>query len=57
MLFGHNVYVHNNYFKQTRLYIPEGELKKRLFHDYHDTPLAGYKGVRATQAELKRKYF
>ena len=46
-----------HYFKQTRLYIPEGELRKRLLHDYHDTPLASHKGVKAIQAELKQKYF
>lgn len=45
-----------HYFKQNCLYIPEGYLRKRLLHDYHDTPLAGHKGASATQAELKKKY-
>lgn len=46
-----------HYFKQTRLYLPEAELRKRLLHEFHDTPLAGHKGVRATMAELQKKYF
>lgn len=46
-----------HYFKQTRLYVPDGELRKRLLHEFHDTPLAGHKGVRATMAELQKRYF
>jgi hypothetical protein len=46
-----------HYFKQNRLYIPEGDLRKRLLYNFHDTPLAGHKGVKATLAELQRKYF
>ena len=44
-------------FKQTRLYIPEREFRKRLLHEFYDTPLVGHKGVRATMAELQKKYF
>ena len=46
-----------HYFNQTRLYVPAGELRKRLFHEFHNTPLAGHKGVRATMAELQKRYF
>ena len=46
-----------HYFKQIRLYVPEGELRKRLLHEFHDTPLAGHKGVRATMAEFQKRYF
>jgi len=46
-----------HYFKQIWLYIPEGELRKRLLHEIYDTPLAGHKGVRATMAELQKRYF
>lgn len=45
------------YFKQTQLYIPAGNLRKMLFQEFHDTPLAGYKGVRATMVELQKRYF
>lgn len=41
-----------HYFKQIRLYVPEGELRKRILHEFYDTPLAGYKGVRATMADF-----
>lgn len=46
-----------HYFKQTRLYVPTGELRKRLLHEFHDTLLAGHKGVRAMMDELKKLYF
>ena len=46
-----------HYYKQTRLYIPDGTLRKELLHDYHDTPLAGHKGVVPTLAALKKQYF
>ena len=36
--------------KQTRLCIPEGELRKRLLYKFHDTPLTGHKEVHATMA-------
>ena len=47
--------LHN--FKQTRLYVPEGELRKRLLHEFHDMPLAGHNVVCATMAELQKRYF
>jgi len=34
-----------------------GELRKRLIHEFHDTPLAGHKKVRATMAEFQKRYF
>jgi hypothetical protein len=46
-----------HYFKKTRFYILKENLRKRLFHEFHDTPLAGHKGVRATMAELQKQYF
>ena len=46
-----------HYFKKTRLYIPKKNLRKRLFHEFDNTPLAGHKGVRATMAELQKRYF
>lgn len=47
--------LHN--FKQTRLYLSAGELKKRLHHEFHDTSLARHKEVRATIAKLQKRYF
>ena len=32
-----------HYFKQMRLYVAAGILRKMLFHEFYDTPLAGYK--------------
>ena len=46
-----------HYFKQTRLYVPDGELRKRMLHEFHDTLLVGHKGVRVTMAELQKRYF
>lgn len=34
-----------HYFKQTRLYVPAGELRKRLFIEFHGISLAGHKGI------------
>lgn len=41
-----------HYFKETRLYMLAGELRKILLHEFYDMPLAGYKGIRATMAKL-----
>ena len=41
-----------HYFKQIRFYVPDGELRKRILHEFYDTPLAGHKGVRATMADF-----
>ena len=46
-----------HYFKQSRLYILQGNLKKPLLHEFHDMPLAGHKWVRTTMAELQKRYF
>ena len=46
-----------HYFKQTRLYVPAGELRKRLFLEFHGISLAGHKGFRAMMAELQKWYF
>ena len=46
-----------HYFKKMRLYVRVGKLKKRLLDEFHDTPLAGHKGVRTTMAELQKQYF
>ena len=46
-----------HYFKQTRLYVPDGELRKRLLHELYDTPLTVYKKIRATIAEPHKRYF
>jgi hypothetical protein len=46
-----------HYFKQTRLYLPEDDLQKKILHNFHDTPFAGHKEVKGTMAKLSRKYF
>lgn len=37
--------------------MPAGELTKKVLKDYHDTPISGYKDVKATQTKLAKKYF
>ena len=46
-----------HYFKQTRLYIPEVELKKCLLHEFHDTPLAGIREFEPRWRNSKRDTF
>eukprot|EP00983_Pelagomonas_calceolata_P082118 1155819-Pelagomonas_calceolata.AAC.1 len=40
-----------------RLYIPQGELRHRLMHEAHDTPIAGHLGRAKTLERLVRQYF
>ena len=45
-----------HYFKQTLLNVSVEELRKMLLHEFHDTPLAGHKEIRATMTELQKRY-
>lgn len=40
-----------------RLYIPQGDLRHRLMHEAHDTPIAGHLGRAKTLERLVRQYF
>jgi hypothetical protein len=40
-----------------RLYIPQGDLRRRLMHEAHDIPIAGHLGRAKTLERLARQYF
>ena len=45
------------YYKQRRVYVPEGELRTRLMREFHDTPSAGHCGVFITIKKLSKEYY
>jgi hypothetical protein len=45
------------YYKQSRLYLPEGKLRKEMMREYHDSPLAGHRNDKVTTSELSKKYY
>jgi hypothetical protein len=51
--------VHNGllWYKQNRLYVPEGRMKDVFLKEYHDGPLAGHGGAKRTSTFLKKSYY
>ena len=45
------------YYKQTRVYIPKGELRTRFMREFHNTPSTGHRGVLITIKELSKEYY
>jgi hypothetical protein len=45
------------YYKQNRLYLPEGKLRREMMREYHDSPLAGHRNDKVTTSELSKKYY
>jgi hypothetical protein len=45
------------YYKQSRLYLPEGKLRREMMREYHDSPLAGHRNDKVTTSELSKKYY
>jgi hypothetical protein len=45
------------YYKQSRLYLPEGKLRKEMMREYHDSPLVGHRNHKVTTSELSKKYY
>jgi len=45
------------WYKQNRLYVPEGRLNDVLLKECHDGPLAGHGGARRTTTFLKKSYY
>jgi hypothetical protein len=45
------------YYKQSRLYLPEGKLRKEMMREYHDSLLVGHWNDKVTTSELSKKYY
>jgi antitoxin component YwqK of YwqJK toxin-antitoxin module len=45
------------YYKKSRLYLPEGKLKREMMREYYDSPLAGHRNDKVTTSELSKKYY
>ncbi len=45
------------WYKQNRLYVPEGRLREVLLKECHDGPLAGHGGAKRTTTFLKKSYY
>jgi len=45
------------WYKQNRLYVPEGKLRDTLLKECHDGPLAGHGGAKRTTTFLKKSYY
>jgi hypothetical protein len=45
------------YYKQNRLYLPKGKLRREMMREYHDSPLAGHRNEKVTTSELSKKYY
>jgi hypothetical protein len=45
------------WYKQNRLYVPEGKMKDTLLKECHDGPLAGHGGAKRTTTFLKKSYY
>jgi hypothetical protein len=45
------------WYKQNRLYVPEGNMKDTFLKECHDGPLAGHGGVKHTTTFLKKSYY
>ncbi len=45
------------WYKQNRLYVPEGKMRDVLLKECHDGPFAGHGGVKCTTTFLKKSYY
>jgi len=45
------------WYKQNRLYVPEGKIRDTLLKECHDGPLAGHGGAKRTTTFLKKSYY
>jgi hypothetical protein len=45
------------WYKQNRLYVPEGKMRDTLLKESHDGPLAGHGGAKRTTTFLKKSYY
>jgi hypothetical protein len=45
------------WYKQNRLYVPEGRLRDVFLKECHDGPLAGHGGAKRTTTFLKKSYY
>ncbi len=45
------------WYKQNRLYVPEGKMRDTLLKECHDGPLAGHGGAKRTTTFLKKSYY
>jgi hypothetical protein len=45
------------WYKQNRLYVPEGRIRDTLLKECHDGPLAGHGGAKRTTTFLKKSYY
>jgi hypothetical protein len=45
------------WYKQNRLYVPEGKMRDTLLKECHDGPLAGHGGAKCTTTFLKKSYY
>jgi len=45
------------WYKQKRLYVPEGRVRESLLKECHDGPLAGHGGAKRTTTFLKKTYY
>jgi hypothetical protein len=45
------------WYKQNRLYVPEGSIRDTLLKECHDRPLAGHGGAKRTTTFLKKSYY
>jgi hypothetical protein len=45
------------WYKQNRLYVPEGRLREVLLKECHDGPLAGHGGAKRTTTFFKKSYY
>ena len=44
-------------YDQNQLCIPRGELRTQIFHDHHDTSIAGHQGIERTYATIHRMFY
>ncbi len=45
------------WYKQNRLYVPEGKIRDTILRECHDGPLAGHGGAKCTITFLKKSYY
>jgi len=45
------------WYKQKRLYVPEGKMRDTILKECHDGPLVGHGGAKRTTTLLKKSYY
>ena len=46
-----------NSINDERIVVPKGEIRKKLLHDYHDTPISGHLGYHRTYELIHRHFY